>query len=237
MMNIRPITAFVDSSPAPNTSNPNHIYRLPPSLEVDRAWDRIAAADGVYPVSSADVARMGKDPAGAVKAPDSWGFPPEKSHMMGIEGFHQLHCLNALRKALITNYDHYWGSTYGFEPPITFARHLNHCTDILRQHLMCHADLEAFTFDWREGQNKPYADFEIKKTCVDFDYLLEWMETHRNPRHAEVWRLLEKPEDVLQKEAPLDLPQVTDETMWSADGKYPLAAIPDLEGKEYCLGH
>lgn len=235
-MDIPLVTTFADSAPAPNSSNPAHIYRLPPGPDVDAAWDRLAAADGIFPLSSSDVVRMGKDPAYTVKAPLSWGFPPDKSNMMGIEGFHQLHCLNALRKGLIINYHHYWGSHYGFTPPIVFARHLNHCLDMLRQHLMCHADLEGFTFDWREGQEKPYADFGIRKTCVDFDYLLEWNEKHRDPRHAELWRQLEKPEGVLQKEAPPDLPKIPDDAEWVADGRMPLAAIAGFEGKEYCLG-
>lgn len=230
------MSKFADNSPAPNASDPTHIYRLPPGPEVDAAWTRLAAADGVFPVSSADVARMGKDPAYSVKAPPSWGFPPDKEHMMGIEGFHQLHCLNALRKALVTNYDYYWGSTYGFDPPITFSRHLNHCLDVLRQHLMCHVDLEAFTFVWREGQNKPYADFGIRKTCVDFGAVMAWNEAERDPRHTELWAALEKPKGVLQMEAPPDLPDVPEGAKWTADGKMPLDTIPGLEGKEYCLG-
>ncbi|KAI1440216.1 hypothetical protein F5Y02DRAFT_360718 [Annulohypoxylon stygium] len=237
MMEVPLITTYSDHSPAPNISDPKHIYRLDPSPEVDAAWSRIATADGVYPMSASDVVRAGKDPELAVDAPDSWGFPPGKSKMMGIEAFHLLHCLNALRKSLVTTYDYYWGARYGFEPPAIFERHLNHCVDMLRQHLMCHADLEPFTFNWRVGQAKPYADFNIRKTCVDFDYLLEWSEKHKDPRHEELWAALEKPEDALQKEAPADLPQITENTKWSPSGKIPLANLTGFEGKEYCLGN
>ncbi|KAI1206351.1 uncharacterized protein F4807DRAFT_439769 [Annulohypoxylon truncatum] len=236
MVKIPLITTYSEHSPAPNVSDPRHIYRLDPSPEVDAAWSRIATADGVYPMSASDVVRAGKDPKLAVDAPESWGFPPGKSKMMGIEAFHLLHCLNALRKSLITTYDYYWGAKYGFQPPAIYERHLNHCVEMLRQHLMCHADLEPFTFNWREGQAKPYADFNIQKTCVDFDYLLEWSERNKDPRHEELWRALEKPEDALQKEAPADLPQITEDTVWSASGKTPLANLTGFEGKEYCLG-
>ncbi|KAI1859090.1 hypothetical protein JX265_010567 [Neoarthrinium moseri] len=186
MIEIPLVTTYADHSPAPNASDPRHIYRLDPSPEVDAAWTRIATADGIYPMSASDVVRAGKDPEMAVDAPESWGFPPGKTKMMGIEGLHLLHCLNAVRKSLITTYDYYWGSEYGFAPPAVFVRHLNHCVDMLRQHLMCHADLEPFTFNWRVGQTKPYADFGIQKTCVDFDYLLNWAERHKNPRHEEL---------------------------------------------------
>ncbi|KAI0833979.1 hypothetical protein F5Y06DRAFT_307310 [Hypoxylon sp. FL0890] len=236
MVKIPMVTTYSDHSPARNASDPRHIYRLDPSPEVDAAWARIATADGVYPMSASDVVRAGKDPDLAVDAPASWGFPPDKTKMMGIEAFHLLHCLNALRKSLITTYDYYWGSRYGFAPPAVFERHLNHCVDMLRQHLMCHADLEPFTFNWRKGQDKPYADFNIRKTCVDFDYLLEWAESHKDPQHEERWRELEKPDGVLEKEAPADLPQITEDTIWSANGKIPLANLTGFEDKEYCLG-
>ncbi len=235
MMDLRRITTYADNSPAPNASDPRHIYRLPPSPEVDAAWDRIAAADGIFPMSASDVVRVGKDPAFAVDAPASWNFPPGKSKMMGIEGLHQLHCLNAVRKGIITNYDYYWGSKYGFAPPAVFTRHLNHCIDMLRQHLMCHPDLEPFTFNWRKGQFKPYADFNIQKKCVDFEYMLEWTERHKDPRHTELWMELKKPANALQKEAPPDLPQITNETVWSEKG-VALATLAGLEGKQYCLG-
>lgn len=95
-------------------------------------------------------------------------------------------------------YDYYWGSRgYGFAPPAVFARRLNHCVDVLQQHLMCHADLEPFVSNWRVGQEKPYADFAVRKTCVDFDYLLEWSERHKDPRHTELVRLLRSPHPLL----------------------------------------
>lgn len=235
MVDVPMTTTFVDSSPAPNASNPEHIYRLPPSSEVDDAWDRLTNNIGIFSVSSQDVVRMGKDPKLSVMPPDSWGFPPN-THMMGIEAFHHLHCLNALRKGLVTNYHYYWGSRFGFAPTITFERHLNHCVDMLRQHLMCHADLEAYTFNWREGQLRPYADFAIQKQCIDFDYLLDWAATHKLPDQSERWGKLVKPLDAIQLEAPLDLPEVTNKTTWSSNGRVPLAPITGLEGKEYCLG-
>jgi hypothetical protein len=186
MMSVPLVKTYADHSPAANVSDPKHIYRLAPSPEVDAAWNRIAAADGIYAMSASDVALAGKNPELAVDAPASWGFPPGKSKMFGIEGFHLLHCLNTVRKSLINTYDYYWGEEYGFAPPAVFARHLNHCVEMLRQHLMCHTDLEPFTFNWRVGQTKPYADFSIQKTCVDFNYLLEWSETHKDPRHEEL---------------------------------------------------
>ncbi|KAK8075340.1 hypothetical protein PG997_010003 [Apiospora hydei] len=73
------------------------------------------------------------------------------------------------------------GGTALRRQPAVFARHLEHCVDVLRQHLVCHADLEAFVVNWRVGQEKPYADFAVRKTCVDFEHLLEWSKRHKDP--------------------------------------------------------
>lgn len=94
MVKIQQVTAYMDSNPQANNSDPNHIYRQPPSPEVDAAWEKIAAANGIYPMSEEEVTRAGKDPDLAVDAPEYWNFPPERSKMMGIEAFHQLHCLS-----------------------------------------------------------------------------------------------------------------------------------------------
>lgn len=106
----------------------------------------------------------------------SWGAG-EDSYMVEVDVFHQIHCLNALRKALITNYDHYWGRRWGWEPPIMFETHLKHCTSMLLQSLMCHSDLEVVTHKWSEAQPWPYPDFGVKKQCRDFKRLLELKET------------------------------------------------------------
>ncbi|KAK8016829.1 hypothetical protein PG993_015018 [Apiospora rasikravindrae] len=222
--------------PRPQRLGPEPHLPPPPSPEVDAVWTRIATADGVYPISAADVSRLGKDPSYAVDAPAAWNFPPDKPKLMGLEAFHLLHCLNAVRKGLVTTYDYYWGARgYGFAPPAVFARHLDHCVDVLRQHLMCHADLEPFVFNWRVGQEKPYADFAVRKTCVDFEYLLEWAEEHKDPRHTELWKSIQKPEGVLEREAPAGLPQITNDTIWDKSGHFPVANLTGLGGKEYCL--
>ena len=77
-----------------------------------------------------------------------------------------------------------------------FQTHLNHCTDILLQNLMCHADVEVITHVWQEDQDWPYPDFGISKQCRDFESLLKWKEeneiigmekkylAYRKPPHA-----------------------------------------------------
>lgn len=120
---------MIDNSPAPNISNPDHVYRLPPSDKVDDAWDRITDIP-MFPISREDVLKIQKNPDISVLAPEHWGFGDDEDgnqqYFMEIDVFHQLHCLNAVRKGLIHNYDHYWGQRYGFVPPVNFERHMNH---------------------------------------------------------------------------------------------------------------
>lgn len=119
---------MIDASPAPNASNPEHIYRMRPSPEVDAAWDKITDI-GMFPISKQDIIKMQKDPDVSIIPPKSWGMGNDEHggpmYFMEIDTFHQLHCLNALRKGLVHNYDYYWGQ-YGFIPKSNFERHLNH---------------------------------------------------------------------------------------------------------------
>jgi hypothetical protein len=231
-MGIQLFDTYIDTSPALNASDPRDIYRLRPSTEVDEAWDRISEADGIFVMSEEEVIRVGKDPKMVVDVPPSFGFPEGKTKMMGLDGLHQMHCLNVVRKSLITNYDYYWGSKYGYAPPLDFEHHLDHCMTVLRLHLMCHPDLEPFTFNWREGQVKPYADFEILKSCVDYEKILELSTKLQGPQNKAVWKTMSKPKNGPLREPVAGLPVATDKTMRNADGE-PVAWLPGFEGKRY----
>lgn len=189
-------TKQIDAKLFPNASNPDDIYRLPPSPAVDAAWDRISA-NSIFPISESDVLRINKDPSTALTAPPDWGFE-EGAYIVEIDVFHQIHCLNALRKALITNYDHYYGSRYGLEPPLMFQTHLGHCTSILLQNLMCHADVEVITHVWQEDQDWPYPDFGISKQCRNFESLLEWKEENELEGMGEKYLGYAKPPHAVQ---------------------------------------
>ncbi|KAJ8123454.1 hypothetical protein ONZ43_g603 [Nemania bipapillata] len=167
----------MDARLAPNFTDPTAlIYAFPPSPEVDRAWARITARS-IIGITREDIVGIGKDPEIAVKLNPEWGMP-EGTYMGSVDVFHQIHCLDTLRRGLITNYDYYFGKRWGFEPPIMFELHLRHCTNMILQTLMCHSDVEVVTNTWSEAQPWPYADFGVIKQCRDFEKLLEWTENH-----------------------------------------------------------
>ncbi|MCJ1261258.1 hypothetical protein MMC22_001122 [Lobaria immixta] len=219
------ITRQNDATLFYNESNPSHIYRLPPSPEVDAAWERIANI-GIHPVTREDVIRLGKNPDEAIIPPDYWGL--DGHYMVELDVFHQIHCLNALRQALVFNYDYYWGERFGLNPPLMFTTHLNHCTSMILQTLQCHADLDAITYRWRHGQDKPFPDFGTNKKCRDFDAILAWQEKVQMPDRDGKWDRIVKPTDAVQLPVTPGLYDLGEGT-GEVDG-IPTSPLPGLQG-------
>ena len=157
-----------------NTSPPS-IYRMDPSPEVDAAWDRIANVR-TSAVSRADVLKLGKDPAVAVKYPPSFGLGDD-AYVAEVDVFHQIHCLDALRREI--HFEHYHASQFPDGKPSALHRmHTSHCIYILLQNLMCSASVDVIVHEWRDVQRHPFPDFNINKKCRNFDAVLAWQEQH-----------------------------------------------------------
>ena len=150
------------------------IWRQPPSPEVDEAWDYISTEGfEIITVSETDVVNSGKDPTISLKAPSSWGAGDD-AYIAQVEVFHQIHCLNELRKEM--DYEYYYKSP----PDELHKSHKRHCIHMLLQSLMCSADVGIITHNWVRNENipepkiRPMPDFNVVKKCADFDGLLEW---------------------------------------------------------------
>ncbi|KAH0848492.1 hypothetical protein FOPE_02670 [Fonsecaea pedrosoi] len=88
-----------------------------------------------------------------------------------LEVFHQLHCLNVLRKW--TYWDHYVDTDPFFQTRADHRReHADHCIDVLRQALMCKSDLGLILFHWVKGIQIPSPDFNT--LCRDPEAVLSW---------------------------------------------------------------
>ncbi|KAJ3579130.1 hypothetical protein NPX13_g1431 [Xylaria arbuscula] len=95
---------------------------------------------------------------------------------------HQLHCVNLLRKASYFKYDYYKIHDPDFgDKEETFKVHLDHCVEMLRQFVMCHADVTIVTAHWIEQRDRPWPDFNTKHVCRDFEKVLEWTNEHSKP--------------------------------------------------------
>ncbi|KAE8441798.1 hypothetical protein EG329_004311 [Mollisiaceae sp. DMI_Dod_QoI] len=148
-----------------------NIYRENASVEVDKAWDELGLFFKPMIVSE-DVGVRSGIPPGNAKLPlkNGGGF------IAMVQVFHQLHCLNLLRKAAWFNYDYYSniGEHEFANSPEVLQMHVGHCFDFLRQQLMCTADVGLVSFVWVEGQPGPVADFSTKHRCKDFEAIKQW---------------------------------------------------------------
>ncbi|MCJ1300462.1 hypothetical protein MMC08_003259 [Hypocenomyce scalaris] len=178
-------------------NNHNHsIFRDDPSPLVDAAWDRIAAI-GTTSISTAETRKIGLDPTDPTlaKYPLSFGLGPD-AYIAELDIFHQIHCLNALRKTATQNFPYYFGSEFpNSKPDEAHTAHVSHCIHILLQNLMCKADVDIVTHRWLDVRLHPFPDFNVQKRCRDFDAILKWQEDHI----VDFDRFMEfrKPEDIV----------------------------------------
>lgn len=89
--------------------------------------------------------------------------------LVGVTFTHTMHCLNSLRKKLYPGRYHAtsWLDEHG---NFTYSRwwHTDHCIEMLRRYVACHADTTAFTYDWIEGTQLLVHPGTVH-TCKNFD--------------------------------------------------------------------
>ncbi|KAG2063638.1 hypothetical protein BDR04DRAFT_1111304, partial [Suillus decipiens] len=150
------------------------IYRGPPSPEIDAAWARIARDVRPTRMSLEEIIKAGEvDSPSKVKFPAKFGG----GFMVAMEAPHQLHCLNLLRKSSWR--DHYAPTDISFQDrPGVIRMHLDHCIEMIRQNIMCSADVTLLTWDWVEGHDIPYPNFNTLHQCRDYEKILDWSAKH-----------------------------------------------------------
>ncbi|KAI3337573.1 hypothetical protein HD806DRAFT_518387 [Xylariaceae sp. AK1471] len=86
----------------------------------------------------------------------------------GLDVFHQLHCLDTLRRALYPDYYPREASRR------THLLHQEHCVDYLRQAIMCHADTTPVLQQRLPQANRTGPNFETFHTCGSVEDLVSW---------------------------------------------------------------
>lgn len=56
--------------------------------------------------------------------------------------------------------------------------HLDHCIDMIRQSLMCNADVTAVGFDWYDSMNYMRIHLNSVHRCKNWDAIHEWSWNH-----------------------------------------------------------
>ncbi|KAL0936246.1 uncharacterized protein CTRU02_208461 [Colletotrichum truncatum] len=171
------------------------IWRAEPSEEVDKAWERVTA-EYLFPVKKSDIIAMRKDPSVVVPMPEKYNIDGETSYMAKSAMYHNIHCLDYIRKAVY--YDHYYPN--GTDDNPFHAYHTAHCIMIIFEHLTCFNDPGVYLYRWMEEFNRPIADTNIWRKCWDFETVLE--EHNEKAVHDMVETEVRKPHGVKSVPAP-----------------------------------
>ncbi|KAF2112271.1 hypothetical protein BDV96DRAFT_459257, partial [Lophiotrema nucula] len=135
-------------------------YRGEPSPEIDFEWDRFTD-HGKNDFSQSTAVELEPDNGGS-------------GYMASLEMFHQLHCLNYLRKWTYIDYykriDHFWREGNKFHQ----REHADHCIDMLRQVLMCTSDTSLVVSHWTKRTETPTPYFSTAHKCRDAEQVLDW---------------------------------------------------------------
>ena len=170
--------------------------RLEPDPTTDALYDDFEVIRMLV-LTREDILSIGKDPATVARYPDSlWHFGPD-AYIGNLYVFHQIHCLNELRKKAFEDYPGPDGSSSGHRMKTMDELgwiHLRHCTDMLLQAIMCHADTEIITMQWADTQPWAFPDMSINKKCRDFQQLVEWRDEHAVD--SDLYKKMRTPEDV-----------------------------------------
>lgn len=167
-----------------------------PRPQLEASWNSVTYDVTNFPISRDD---LEKNSRGEYKE-TTVRFPPDAGdgYMAGLEVFHHLHCLNMLRK--VSYHEHYQDHDILWtDPPDVFRNHIDHCIDMLRQRLMCSADVGLVTHVWVKGYGKPYPDYSTVHQCRDFGGIRDWVLKRQLPTNI---RTLPKPLGVARLDKP-----------------------------------
>ena len=170
--------------------HPVPLYQQKSSPEVDKAWRDLYPQVLTIPASQ------------AAKLPNKTapvnGEDPNSEYIVSLSVFHNLHCLDAVRRTLWQTYPedglkpaNISGHVYeerdeagahvhtesGSKLQYTM-KHLAHCIDGIRQQLMCDADVSPIVWQWSNEHQDVRIKTDTLHTCRNYDAILKWGQEH-----------------------------------------------------------
>ncbi|KAF4635476.1 hypothetical protein G7Y89_g2625 [Cudoniella acicularis] len=160
-----------------NAASDSTPYQGPPSEEVDAAWDVLYRHVGISQIDEESARQLPNQTAPLLAG--------SSQYIVGLDVFHQLHCLNMIRKSLYPEY--YGGHPLGvkangsYQAEIKWQNdwHIAHCIDSIRQSLMCSIDVSTISWTWIPESNLSAPDARTTHTCRDWDRVYEWAVEHK----------------------------------------------------------
>ncbi|KAJ8093826.1 hypothetical protein PM082_009689 [Marasmius tenuissimus] len=136
-------------------------YTGTPSPEMDRRWEDLYRSS-VTRISQSDAEHLG--------LPELSNSGPDE-YVLTLDVFHQVHCLDMLRKAVHSEYY-----------PLLESSHVEHCIEHLRQAILCSADVSPIVYRWNSETNS--TDINNRKAaphmCRSFDGIYNWAKDSKN---------------------------------------------------------
>ncbi|KAK5213985.1 hypothetical protein LTR41_000177 [Exophiala xenobiotica] len=142
--------------------------------EVDKAWREISYDMGDQWISKSDLDRLGMPRTSVEVAHPQTG---QEGYRVGMEVFHQLHCLNLLRRVTFKEYYEPLGGEFAAGPE-ALQHHTDHCIEVLRLNIQCNADIGLFTLYMVEGDPQAWPQLNTKHMCRNFDGVRQWALDH-----------------------------------------------------------
>lgn len=192
------INKYMDITLLPN-ENPS-IFRQDPSEEVDAAWSHLGDTR-LFPLTRQEVLSLGKKPEDIVRFPESFGLG--EAYAGRLEVFHQIHCLDTLRRE--AHFEHYYSKAYpnGWNDTSEMHRiHLSHCVEYLLRSIVCQASTDIYTHVWTDGVRECFS--------FHFDDSQETNYWHVKPIHFQTFTTIDSAEITIRSrhgtiETPLTL--------------------------------
>ncbi|KZT34995.1 hypothetical protein SISSUDRAFT_219633 [Sistotremastrum suecicum HHB10207 ss-3] len=168
-------------------------YHAPPDDETDALWAALYKHD---------LARIGKDEADKLlnwTSPVPHGDGGQHEYLIGLNVFHELRCLDFIRKSLrperyglqrttslhthhrlprhsdsSSTHKHNHNQDLELDPEGDLVDGADYCINLLREHIVCHADTTPNVFQWSVDKKMIFPKFDSLHVCRDWDAIVEW---------------------------------------------------------------
>jgi hypothetical protein len=90
--------------------------------------------------------------------------------------------LDTLRRKLFMNREWYVENWKHMAPPELDMPHVAHCLNMLRELIMCHADVGVLPWVWIDGPGRIYPDFHRPHQCRNYTAVREFQEGRAMPQ-------------------------------------------------------
>ncbi|KAF4449381.1 tat pathway signal sequence [Fusarium austroafricanum] len=140
------------------------------SKDVDDQWDKLYNEVLISQITADTAARLPNA---------TTPFTNDTSHyIIELDVFHQLHCLNMMRKLVYPDV-YKMDLVSGSEEAADNIFHMEHCYEQLRQSLQCSSDISTIYWEWSVKKQRMFGNVRTTHTCKNFEKIRDWAVEHK----------------------------------------------------------